>query len=695
MSVPINLRKHYYKILLLCLISLNCFLTDVSATKNRICEMTDSLYRVLESTNRKEEQIKILSSLAALNHNLSDEELYLKKLLHTSLEIDSLESYYRTAITLGYLYCNKNHLDSLFSLYATVDSISRKRKETPNALFEIRDCICRYYLVNGEYETAMNEAVSLLRDVENVNYTKGIVVCNENIGLIYLMVGRDTDAIHYFERSLELLRKENDNPLYEVQIMSYLTAAYLHTGLLDKMKRTLDDYLLIMGKKTPEEADQPNRLQAEKASYCMIYSYYIMYYVAQKQPQEAKEMMKKASRYMDETFDPGYTSVYYLALARYYYLVKNYPLAIEYIEKTLSLDYTVEPMEEKIKILQAAGKTDEAIATYKEALKILDNLNTAAYTRQIDQLRTLHDLSEKERQKNQIESQNLEIEHKQKQLTVFLVFVGLLLVFLSGLLRYAVRINKLKNALEAEKQSLKKSSELLLVAKEKAEQADRLKTNFVSNMSHEIRTPLNAIVGFSDLLNDTEKEEQTEFINIINTNTELLLDLINDILNLSNLESDNFILDIQDVDIEKCSCNALGMIQHRVMEGVQLTCTHPEQPIIIKTDPAKLQQLLIKLLINATKYTEKGTINLAYKIDKQTRQLIFWVTDTGCGIPLEKQNSIFNRFEKVNEFKQGAGLGLPICSEIAKRLGGTVFIDSSYTSGARFIFTLPLDEPNR
>ena len=248
-------------------------------------------------------------------------------------------------------------------------------------------------------------------------------------------------------------------------------------------------------------------------------------------------------------------------------------------------------------------------------------------------------------------------------------------------------------------QNIKDTEEVLISAREKAEESDRMKSAFLANMSHEIRTPLNAIVGFSELISDESISagEKKEFFSIINNNSYLLLNLINDILDLSRLESGNMKFIIEKTSLSDCCRNALASVEHRVFPGVQLTYTPSEDPLHIQTDSIRLQQLLINILTNACKFTKEGEINLSYQIDEDKQHVRITVTDTGCGIPEDKQKVIFERFEKVDEYAQGTGLGLSISQTIIEHLGGSIQLDPTYKHGARFIVLHPynpLDNPS-
>ena len=229
----------------------------------------------------------------------------------------------------------------------------------------------------------------------------------------------------------------------------------------------------------------------------------------------------------------------------------------------------------------------------------------------------------------------------------------------------------------------------LLVAKEKAETSDQLKSAFLANMSHEIRTPLNAIVGFSSLLTATENEtERKEFISIIETNNQLLLQLVSNILDLSKIEANTLEFNYQNVDLNQLAKDVENTVRGRLQTGVALQFV-PEVPVCyVQTEHNRLSQVLINLLVNAAKFTEKGEIMFGYKI--RGEELYFYVKDTGIGISLENQKKIFERFTKVNTFIQGTGLGLSICKNIVTKMKGRIGVESEGEGkGSTFWFTIP------
>jgi signal transduction histidine kinase len=233
-------------------------------------------------------------------------------------------------------------------------------------------------------------------------------------------------------------------------------------------------------------------------------------------------------------------------------------------------------------------------------------------------------------------------------------------------------------------------------AKEKAEHSDQLKTMFVQNVSHEIRTPLNAVVGFSQLLSMPDDvvtpQEKEEYVKYIQNNSELLIMLVNDILSIGDVERGQFLVTISDVRCNDVCRQSMKTAETRLPDGVRLYYTSDvDDDYTIKSDEHRIQQVLVNFLTNACKHTEKGEIHVHSSLTEKPGMITFSVTDTGTGVPADEAEHIFERFTKLNAFKQGAGLGLSICKTIATILKGDVHLDTSYTNGARFVFQLPLN----
>ena len=263
---------------------------------------------------------------------------------------------------------------------------------------------------------------------------------------------------------------------------------------------------------------------------------------------------------------------------------------------------------------------------------------------------------------------------------------AVLLVLLGGLfvsLYFYYHTKKLKDELEVSEGALRE-------AKDRAEESSRLKSAFLANMSHEIRTPLNAIVGFSQLLAQTEdKEEQAEFVRIIENNNNLLLQVINDILDLSKIEAGKMKFIFTDFNVSEVLTDLRQVYMPRLEKGIELICDIPHTVCMIHSEKNRLTQVVSNLLSNAAKFTSKGSITMGYQVVEGG--LSFYVTDTGKGIKKENLEQVFERFTKFDSFVPGTGLGLSICQLIVHKLGGQISVESEEGKGSTFRFTIACD----
>ena len=234
----------------------------------------------------------------------------------------------------------------------------------------------------------------------------------------------------------------------------------------------------------------------------------------------------------------------------------------------------------------------------------------------------------------------------------------------------------------------------LEIARDKAEEANAMKSAFIANMSHEIRTPLNAIVGFSQLLTEPEiplsNEEKLEYGGYIKVNSDTLLNLVNDILQISRMDAKSMEFNIVDADMVEICRAAVETARANLSPEVSIIAKLPEHTVPVQTDVLRLHQVFNNLLTNAKKFTERGTITVAIEDSVKIDEIRISVTDTGCGIPADKADFIFQRFKQIDSFKQGTGLGLSITRSIIENLGGRIWLDTEYSDGARFVFTHPI-----
>jgi signal transduction histidine kinase len=220
-----------------------------------------------------------------------------------------------------------------------------------------------------------------------------------------------------------------------------------------------------------------------------------------------------------------------------------------------------------------------------------------------------------------------------------------------------------------------------------------MKSAFIANMSHEIRTPLNAIVGFSQLLIEPDipltTEEKTEYGGYIKMNSDTLLNLVNDILQISKMDAKSLVFNIVDTDMVEICRTAAESARTNLTPGVSIETKLPNHPVPVQTDILRLQQVFNNLLSNAKKFTDHGTITVAIEFSPVPDEIRISVTDTGCGIPADKADYVFQRFKQIDSFKPGTGLGLSITRSIIENLGGRIWLDTEYHNGARFVFSHP------
>ena len=549
-----------------------------------------------------------------------------------------------------------------------------KSPKTEEAYFTLVLWEVNAYIMRGDLSLAIDRARLMYEYAKDIKSNFGIALSNQAIGQAYSASNIQDKALSSYMDALRYLPENNPQ--------TYRLLVKISTQL-QQMNR-LEEAMEYVKKLNPLLEQNPEHPLAipiliENATY----------YISSGDQDTALQYLHRAdSIYKNHTHEIAhefsinyYTAACYRALAADYHDKEKADEALALYNQLLevvsnnkrSLEYRW-ICAEKIYLYKLLGRFDEACQIYKELYSVTDTLASKSYIRQINALKATYQVDEIE----------LENKAQQNKMVVVLIFIGL------GLLTF---ISMLAIWLRRQKKVVVMSTETLEQLRHNAENATRAKSIFLSNMSHEIRTPLNALSGFSALLTEEGLDDSTrrQCTDIIQQNSELLLKLINDVIDLSSLEFGKMQFSIAEHDAVATCRNVTDTVGKVKQTQAELLFETSLEELYIETDDSRLQQVLINLLINATKFTPDGSITL--KLEKQSEKMaLFSVTDTGCGIPKEKQASIFQRFEKLDENAQGSGLGLSICQLIIEHIGGKIWIDPDYTGGSRFVFTHPIHQ---
>lgn len=666
------------------LFSVSLYSQDAGAKKP-----ADSSNYALPETINSQDKIAILKKLIDLHQHQPEELFYLREIINTATQADSISTVYAAMAQLGFYYYNKSMPDSLEYWTNRLLTLCEQKDIYPDAFFIAGYLRCKSNLKAGNYELAMNEAILQLNQAEKQQQPYGLMRSNQCLGLIYQTISRDNDAFTHFQKGLAWLQENKSIPPVELQYLSDMIKSGLYSNRLPETEKVLNRFKQLVDK-TEKEGKANDMIYP--VQFARLYnSYMAELYTRKNDLNKAGYYIEKASKEINNTTHVDEKFPYYQADALYNYKSGNNNTALKAINNALAIHYRPDLLKIKINIMKANGQYNEAINLYDKLLAKNTKMIEDAFNRQMNQLRTLNDLNDRDKQSQELEYQNERLTIKQYQLTGTVTISVVLLVLLFIANKFYRSTQLLKNELLCEKKSLVESEKQLRTAKNIAEEANRIKSNFISNISYEIRTPLNSIVGFSTLLSENifDEKEKSEFTDTINKNAEQLLNLVNNVLELSRLESGNSPFPIQTCNITDCCQAAIDNTKLYIAPGVKLSFNGDTTPFACQTVPYRIQQVVSNLLSNAAKFTTQGEITLTLKIDKNKKEARITVTDTGCGIPKDKQSSVFEYFEKLNEFTEGTGLGLPICLIVANNLGGNLLLDANYTSGTQFIFTFP------
>lgn len=662
----------------------------------------DSLSEALPSASSPLQKLEIMTNLMDLSRQEEQVE-YAKQLYWLALEED--EDYYKEAALTEILrfYVNTDAKDSakVYLAEAERELKGKARDFLVTYMKTIMDVRVVYY-TKGEDRMKLIEKYKLRLETE-----KDMPVLDK-ISNYYLLGMANSNRVD--PKNQDAIYKEvcyYMNNLIELSDNIPLRYSYLFRlntlNILSLMEATPENRVkaslryLNMQKEYADTKEMKKRPYTSKRHLLNAYStlataaetvgkdmatYYFNYFIDlnRKYPEDAA---------FSAEYDRYFTSL------NYYKSIRDFQKAADYNDSVIyyfrhgdfQFDLTeniVLTLKDKIDCLDSLHRYKDAYEAYKEYSVLLDSARTRSIENKVEDLEIKKYVDELVVEKKALE---IDLQKSRSQLYLFLALLILSICF--GIFIF-FRLGKIKSLYK----ELQESNRLVIIASEKAQESERMKNAFIKNMCHEVRTPLNAINGFAELITSDgiSPEEKKEFSKIIYTNCHNITSMMNDVLVIAQLDSSNEVLPLEPVHISLLchhEMNKLKKLQQK--PDIHYQVEGDKSNDLIYSDPNHFGIIISHLLNNANKFTNQGSITLSYRPEEEGRIMCICVTDTGCGIPADKSEWIFERFTKNDDFIPGSGLGLYLCRLITQRLNGSLKLDTCYTGGARFILRLPIN----
>lgn len=694
----LKMKRLIPRILLACTVFVSATVTK--ADEFRQNEIADSLSRRLERTVTAADSIAILNDLVDLRPKAMRDSLC-RLIVHTSLTSGNAAAGLDALRNMANLHLRSDSLLDGDLEMAKKFPASEDRDETLTFIRMIRNLNNVRYCTPKEKEEMFRE---LLREA-NIGPSSNVydnIVTLHALSLFMGAVSQGELLSKYLDQLgslIESLRPE----AYALRNCYYVQAALAYADI-EEYKKSIDIDTRLLGIISAMEKGSVGarrKYRDYSGNKYVIYTRLLSNYPLL--TNEEVERYYKGAMNMVQTDSLSATTNRVSMRPQIYYAMahKNYSQAVELLKKYIDYPYNAHTRRLLLKLMieaaDATGDNESLLYASRQYNNILEEALEQRNQEKYRELQIVYDIN---KMKSDHARSSIEMQHKMAVVAWSAAAILLILLVVSVTLwvhskKLARSLAGTNDALRDESENLRNSQADLVQARDEAQTANRVKSDFIRNMSGEVAVPLHTIIEYTNLIVDCSeagmKPYLKRFANLVTVNAELLNTIVNDVLNLSEIDSNTMSINCKREVLQPLCKAAVESVRHKVQPGVDLQLAEDLPELSLRTDSRRLMQILVQLLSNASKFTAEGSIRVGYDVDEEAGIVRIYVADTGIGVSTDKADLIFERFVKLDRSSQGVGIGLPIARHIAKMLGGDVALDINYTGGAKFVISLPLE----